>query len=118
MKWYKKVAIEIILSTTILNTICFYNKVNKTKIGITEFKEMLVEDMCDDYEETNKEEVEHRLSKSRKRNQCVKCCDEMAQQRGRKHTQRITKKSNYWCAACQKVYCIECFFDDHRVRAK
>jgi hypothetical protein len=26
--------------------------------------------------------------------------------------------SDELCAACQKVYCIECFFDDHRVRTK
>ncbi|KAE9528590.1 hypothetical protein AGLY_012165 [Aphis glycines] len=117
MKWYRKVAIEIILSTSVLNAMCLYNKVNKTKIGITEFKEMLVKDMCGVYEETNKE-VEHKLSKSGKRTRCVKCYDEMVKQGGRKHAQRITKQSNYWCAACQKVYCIECFFDDHRVRAK
>ncbi|KAL5244229.1 hypothetical protein ACI65C_011639 [Semiaphis heraclei] len=118
MKWYRKVAIEIILSTSVLNAMCLYNKVNKTKIGITEFKEMLVKDMCGDYEETDKEEVEHKLSKSGKRTRCVKCYDEMAKQGGRKHAQRITKQSNYWCAACQKVYCIECFFDDHKVQAK
>ncbi|KAL4154119.1 hypothetical protein QTP88_001952 [Uroleucon formosanum] len=118
MKWYRKVAIEIILSTSVLNAMCLYNKVNKTKIGITEFKEMLVKDMCGVYEETDKEEVEHKLSKSGKRTRCVKCYDEMVKQGGRKHAQRITKQSNYWCAACQKVYCIECFFDDHRVRAK
>jgi len=111
------VAIEIILSTSVLNAMCLYNKVNKTKIGIIEFKEMWVKDMCGVYEETDKE-VEHKLSKSRKRTRCVKCYDEMVKQGERKHAQRITKQSNYRCAACQKVYCIKCFFDDHRVRAK
>jgi len=79
---------------------------------------MLVKDMCGDYEEIDKEEVEHKLSKFGKRHRCVKCYDEMVKQGGRKHAQRITKPSNYWCAACQKVYCIECFFDDHRAQAK
>jgi len=59
MKWYRKVAIEIILSTSVLNAMCLYNKVNKTKIGITEFKVILVKDMCGVYEETDKEEVKH-----------------------------------------------------------
>ncbi|VVC42098.1 PiggyBac transposable element-derived protein [Cinara cedri] len=86
MKWYRKVAIEIILSISVLNAMCLYNNVNKTKFVITEFKDILVKDMCGDYEETDKEEVEHKLSKSGKRTRCVKCYDEIAQRR-RKYAQ-------------------------------
>lgn len=67
------------------NDKCLYNKVNKIKIRITEFKEMLAEDMYGDYEERNKEEVEHKLSRSGKRTWCVKCNDELVQRGGRKH---------------------------------
>lgn len=59
MKWYEKVTIEIILNTSVLNAMCLYNKVNKTKIGVTEFKEILVEDMCNEYDdETDKDDVD------------------------------------------------------------
>lgn len=38
MKWYRKVAIEIILSTSVLNSMCLYNKVNKRKLELLNLK--------------------------------------------------------------------------------
>lgn len=84
LKWYRKVAIDILLNTSVLNAMCLYNKINKKNIGITEFKETLVQEMRDEYDETNEDitEGEHKLTKSGKKSRCKKCYDEMAEQGG------------------------------------
>lgn len=83
LKWYKKVAIEILLNTSVLNAMSLYNKINKNNIGITEFKEILVQEICDKYDKINKDiaEGEHKLTKSGKISRCKKCYDGMTEQR-------------------------------------
>lgn len=57
-------AIDILLYTSVLNTMCLYNKINKKHIEITEFKEFWVQEMCDKHDETNEDidQVEHKLT--------------------------------------------------------
>lgn len=41
IKWYRKVAVEVILGTSVINSLYLYNKINESKISITNFRENL-----------------------------------------------------------------------------
>jgi len=118
LKWYKKVAIEVLLNTSVLNALSLSNKINNTNIGITEFREKIIQIILNQSTQIISEEQEsdrdHRLALSGKRSQCSKCYEEMVQQGGRAHAQRVTKQSNYWCTSCKIVFCIDCFFVVHK----
>jgi hypothetical protein len=43
IKWYKKLAMELLLGTTIGNAHILYNEITKRKITITKFKEEILE---------------------------------------------------------------------------
>jgi len=118
LKWYKKVAIEVLLNTSVLNALSLSNKINNTNIGITEFREKIIQEILNQSTQIISEEQEsdrdHRLALSGKRSRCSKCYEEMVQQGGRAHAQRVTKQSNYWCTSCKIVFCIDCFFVVHK----
>ncbi|KAJ8931030.1 hypothetical protein NQ314_016108 [Rhamnusium bicolor] len=41
IKWYRKVAVEVILGTSVINSLYLYNEINETAISITNFRENL-----------------------------------------------------------------------------
>jgi len=77
--------------------------VNNTNIGITEFKEKIIQEILHLSTQIETEELEgnqdHRLALSGKRSRCSKCYEEIVQQGGRDHAQRVTRQSNYWCTS-------------------
>jgi len=42
LKWYKKIAFELVLNTSVLNALSLYEEVTKNKINVTSFREHLV----------------------------------------------------------------------------
>jgi len=113
LKWYKKVAIEVLLNTSVLNALSLSNKINNTNIGITEFREKIIQEILNQsthiISEGQESDWDHRLVLSGKISRCSKCYEEMVQQGGRTHAQRVTKQSKYWCTSCKIVFCIDCF---------
>lgn len=42
LKWYKKIAFELLLNTSVLNALSLYEEVTKKKCNVTSFREHLV----------------------------------------------------------------------------
>lgn len=46
LKWYRKLAFEILFGTSVVNSWVVYNKISKTKISITEFRKLLASELA------------------------------------------------------------------------
>lgn len=47
IRWYHKVATEILLGTAVVNALIVYNKMHERKLKITQFREILVDQMLE-----------------------------------------------------------------------
>ncbi|XP_050507475.1 piggyBac transposable element-derived protein 4-like [Diabrotica virgifera virgifera] len=65
LKWYRKLAIEFILGTAVVNSHIIYNQLANKKVKITEFREELVRSLLT-YDEINDDESETTQSTSTK----------------------------------------------------
>lgn len=63
MKWYREVANEIPLNI-FLNALSLYIKVNNTNIGITEFREKIIQETLDQSAQIESDEEENNLNYS------------------------------------------------------
>ena len=48
VKWYQKLAIELLLGMSVVNALVVFKEVTKTKIKFSKFKELLVEQLLSD----------------------------------------------------------------------
>lgn len=88
LKWYRKIAFEILLNTSFLNALTLYTSVTGNKMGETEFRENIVQALITKANifktlKTN-EGKSHKLIHS-KRGRCSNCYFEIVQQGGREH---------------------------------
>ena len=69
IKWYRKVAIEVLFGTTMVNAYYLYKKINNSKMVITEFREQVIEKMMftDENQEEDKTSIENNLPKKKKK---------------------------------------------------
>lgn len=95
-----------------VNAHVLYTQVTNNKISITEFRTKLVENLI----EKNIEPIinqmtttKHKLVKSSK-GRCHKCYSTMVKEKGRTYSQKYSKKTSTKCEACDKQFCLECFF--------
>lgn len=58
-------------------------------------------------------QTNHELTKKDIRRRCDVCYEKTAAEFGLKKAQSKTTRTNYQCAACNKSFCIECFFVRH-----
>lgn len=58
MKWYRKVAFEILLNTIVINALILYNKVNNCNMSVTEFRESIIFSMIDKPVDTEIDNIE------------------------------------------------------------
>ncbi|KAK9720029.1 Transposase IS4 [Popillia japonica] len=47
IKWYRKLMFELLLGTTVVNSLIIYNMVSSIKLGITEFRRQLTEPLVE-----------------------------------------------------------------------
>lgn len=118
IKWYRKLAFELLLGTSLVNAFILYKKITKDTISITSFKEQIVEGLlvgdASEQIETRTENLhvlEEVLSKERRR--CVRCYENIKKEKDRKSAQLQTQKSKFRCQGCGKFYCLSCFFEAH-----
>eukprot|EP00102_Acyrthosiphon_pisum_P012066 XP_008181066.1 PREDICTED: uncharacterized protein LOC103308793 [Acyrthosiphon pisum] len=117
LKWYKKIAFELLLNTSVLNALSLYEEITKQKIDITTFREILIEHLLSKNEEIPTGN-EHKLEETKSRGRCASCYKNMVEQGGRLYAQRITRQIKTKCASCKKFYCIPCFSDAHKINKK
>lgn len=63
-------------------------------------------------------ENEHKLSDVGRagRRRCIVCYAKMSNEQGRQVAQRIATNTTLKCDACEKFYCLDCFFVTHSVK--
>lgn len=119
IKWYRKLAFELLLGTSLVNAYVLYKIVTKGDISITAFKEKVVEsilnlDILQEEDETELHLLDEVGSKDRRR--CVICYEKIYENEGRKSAQLKTRKSKFCCRQCKKFYCLTCFFAVHKYK--
>lgn len=128
IKWYKKLALELLLNTAVVNARVLYEATTKKKIPIIEFRRKLSQQMIDtnprDGATSNipcrPKRIKHSLVKAggkaaKTRKFCVGCYKNNSQTHGRKIAKNKTKKVTTFCSVCpDKPYlCRSCFDKNH-----
>jgi len=131
IRWYHKVATEIILGTSVVNALLIYNtKTPQKKMSITQFREALVDqilglDQPKDIQEqiTPKssislkhkfQETSEKCSRNRKiRKRCTHCYKENAARNVSVQACKDTKRVTTLCTKCEVYTCSVCFFKHH-----
>ncbi|XP_022837335.1 piggyBac transposable element-derived protein 4-like [Spodoptera litura] len=122
VKWYKKLAINLLLNTTVINALILYQSVTKKTIQIVDFRKEIVQQFCQtESEEYRLREVpkrlKHQLSKKdgkskSTRRLCSGCYKQNVILMGRQYARNKTKKVNTFCETCpcKPFMCFDCFF--------
>lgn len=123
LKWYKRLAFEILTGTCTVNAMVLYNSIHADKkLSITDFRTKIAEELL--YPPTYNVSTPPRVATSHKleqvpgpsrtvRRQCKFCYQRMSQEHNRayarKHPNRVTTK----CNACDVFTCLKCFNENH-----
>lgn len=114
IKWYRKLAVELILGATIINAHYIYREVVQKKISVTEFREEVATKLlrCSENEE-EVDKVDHVLQERSSKLRCVVCYENIKKEHGRKVAQNKTPRTKWECVGCEQRFCIGCFFLKH-----
>ncbi|KAJ8951041.1 hypothetical protein NQ314_007741 [Rhamnusium bicolor] len=115
VKWYSKLAIELLLGTTIVKAFILHQEVANGKMSITQFKEKIaikVLELEGSGAEVPKEGVNHKLIHLTRldRRRCITCYEKIQREYGRIHAQWKAKQTQYKCVEYSKPYCLDFFF--------
>ncbi|KAJ8912402.1 hypothetical protein NQ315_013468 [Exocentrus adspersus] len=131
VKWYRRIAFELLLTTSMVNAFILYKQVTHNNINITDFKKDVIRHLASAGEEeiTVQEEPEpkkrriHSLkkkegeSKHKTRRCCKGCYKKNNDQHGRKYATNRTLKVDTYCDDCEQkpFLCLTCFNQIHNV---
>lgn len=132
VKWYRKIAFELIANTTIVNAHVMYTTVQQNKMDITEFREQLVlglikkaqslSNAMPNSDDTSEDtpQMNHIIMTTNKRSRCSSCYEKMKTEFGRGHAVKHAKQVKTMCPGCNPSasMCTDCFFMKHVVKAK
>ncbi|KAB0790392.1 hypothetical protein PPYR_15240, partial [Photinus pyralis] len=130
VKWYRKIALELLLGTAVVNAHFLFKAINDSTMSITDFREIIIESLLfpkSDGEETIDQPTTAKKSKRMNvhtfqkkkgrahevRKYCKGCYE-------KKLTGLITKnkvpKVTTYCEDCDKQphFCIDCFANNHK----
>lgn len=125
IKWYKKLAIDLLLNTAMVNSLILYQSVTKKKISVLEFRKEILRSFVasssgDPAPNTRPKRVKHQLKKkegpsNKSRRACQQCYKNNVSDYGRLVAKNKTKKVNTFCINCpnQPYLCVECFSKLH-----
>ena len=127
VKWYRKLATELLLGMSVVNAWVVYKEVTKTKIKISKFKELLVEQLLSDAgvvtpsisgsSAPHHHLVERTGALGKKiRRACASCYAKAKQEGGRDGARKNSSKSYTYCDLCpgQTQMCRKCFNELHK----
>ena len=130
IKWYRKLALHLLLGTSIVNDHIVYQKATNKKIEIRKFRELLVTEwlssenaMPDNNRNKTRTNVSHYLEicknqqgKSIRRMLPPALCYQKKRQTAeRQEARKNVKKTTTYCSHCPKSpqMCLECFNEHH-----
>lgn len=127
LKWYRELAIELLLNTAVVNAWVMYNENKQSKSSVVHFRRALINYLTwpADSQEIIINERPKRLKHVLKlkegkvrdtRRFCVQCYKDSAQEFGRKVAKNKAKKVSTYCVQCkgEPHFCLKCFDYVHR----
>ncbi|KAL6416514.1 hypothetical protein ACFW04_013400 [Cataglyphis niger] len=128
IKWYRKLAIELLLNTCIVNSIVLFKQVTRKNIAIPDFRMKLAMYLmkCPDNDCISPincvpRRPRHELKKMpgnarNNRRFCKECYKKNSKQLGRTKAKNCTKKVVTYCSYCvdSPFLCLQCFNLTHR----
>lgn len=123
IKWYRKIAVEFLANTSLVNAHVLYEQVTNKKISVIKFREEITiaifESIISGIPATVNGQGTHKIEEIDKRGRCVVCYRKFSEQNGRNHAIKFTKRVNTKCSTCEeKFLCMNCFFELHNVTKK
>lgn len=132
LKWYRKLIIEIVCSTMLVNAWVIHQKFGAgKKLSILEFREQIIKEMIskpstdnqpDDAAEEGgphaQRKPKHKLEKTEgklrdTRKSCRPCYDHFTTTESAAMARKKSKRVNTFCSACEKPMCLDCFNTIH-----
>lgn len=110
VKWYRKVAFEMLLNMSVINSWVIYQEVTNGRISIVEFRKELIRALCktpvlDEGVEHSGKTTKHRLNSIKRkrytnRRQCRNCYQELSAKYGAVYARNRAKKVITFCNDC------------------
>ncbi|CAK9796923.1 PiggyBac transposable element-derived protein 4 [Anthophora quadrimaculata] len=127
IKWYRKLALHLLLGTSIVNAHIVYQRATNKKIEIRKFRELLVtellspENAMPDNHRKKPRNMSHHLEIRKNqqgkpiRRMCALCYQKKRQTAERQEAKKNVKKTTTYCSSCPKSpqMCLECFNEHH-----
>jgi hypothetical protein len=133
IKWYRKVAFELIFETAIVNSYLVYKEHYSTNnMTILKFRESLVRSLLlgMPFEELKPgprqkttsqikrkladHELEEKEGSARDvRRRCVSCYEKLRRQQSRETSATTAKRIKTFCPDCDQFFCLDCFNEKH-----
>nr|CAH7728944.1 unnamed protein product [Callosobruchus chinensis] len=118
MKWYRKVAWELITGTAVVNAHVIYKEATNKKVPITKFREQVCRPLIfqsNIEEEPPIKEKVHLLLSAEKRKNCSKCYISLKKNLSRDEARKKVRRVKTYCSGCpgKPVMCKECHIKIH-----
>lgn len=129
VKWYRKLAVELLLNTALLNSYIIYKETTKSNLGIVEYRKKLCKYLTESGKEnfnpntplTRNRRQKHELQKKegpvkKSRKYCSWCYKVNVQTIDRNYARKKTKQVNTYCPQCpnEPHFCLSCFNETHK----
>lgn len=129
IKWYKKLAIDLLLNTCVVNSLVLFKQVTRKKCSIPDFRMKLAMHLVKCYDDevgTSSSNCEQRKPRHELKTKpgnarnvrrfCKACYEKNSKQLGRVSAKNCTKKVVTYCADCtgSPFLCLRCFNETHR----
>lgn len=112
VKWYRKVALELLLNIAVVNAYILYKQYTSKKISMVKFRELICLDFLGNVTNTNKpKKLKHKLIKAN-RSHCSICYRNFkAEGKDRIECKKLAKKVFTRCENCpnRPAMCLPCF---------
>nr|CAH7761197.1 unnamed protein product [Callosobruchus chinensis] len=118
MKWYRKVALELITGTAVVNAHVIYKEGTNKNVSITKFREQICRPLIfqsNIEEEPPIKEKVHLLLSAEKRKNCSKCYISLKKNLSRDEARKKVRRVKTYCSGCpgKPVMCKECHIKIH-----
>ena len=124
IKWYRKIAVELLLGSAMVNAYILFRAVTGQKMTITTFREEVALSLLNLPQEgqsaqrdapTQANNTKHVLEDvgTSNRRRCCFCYSKISQEKSRSVAAKTTPQTRWKCLQCEKYYCVTCFTKSH-----
>jgi hypothetical protein len=122
IKWYRKIAMELLTSTIMVNALIVFQSVTGRSMTITEFRESVVCDLLNiDARQAQNLDHEHVLEEKQNRGRCSTCYKKYKEEEGCAAAMKKALRVHTFCSNCSdnaSFMCKKCFFEIHSCKIR